>query len=195
MALGIGEIPDTLASGDVHLQGAVRRHGLVDQAKMLTLGLLADQGMPHLLCEGGPTLLAEVVAAGRSLRPVLLTLFVNWCVKPFTMYAISLFFLGVAFRGFIGPDAVAEGAVVVDVGINRLPDGRLTGDIDFATAAKRAAWISPVPGGVGPMTRSMLMLNTAEAAGLEPAPLHLGARRVDEALVERFLVHWRARRS
>jgi methylenetetrahydrofolate dehydrogenase (NADP+)/methenyltetrahydrofolate cyclohydrolase len=55
---------------------------------------------------------------------------------------------------------------VVDVGINRLPDGRLIGDIDFESAARRAAWISPVPGGVGPMTRAMLMLNTAEAAGL-----------------------------
>ena len=46
------------------------------------------------------------------------------------------------------------------------PDGRLVGDIDFASAAQRAGWISPVPGGVGPMTRATLMLNTAEAAGL-----------------------------
>jgi len=73
--------------------------------------------------------------------------------------------------GIIDSDWISPGTIVVDVGINRLPDGRLTGDIDFATAAKRAAWISPVPGGVGPMTRSMLMLNTAEAAGLEvPLP-------------------------
>jgi ACR3 family arsenite transporter len=48
---------------------------------------------------------AEVVAAGRSLRPVLLTLFINWCIKPFTMLAIASFFLGVVFLGFIGPDA------------------------------------------------------------------------------------------
>ena len=47
-----------------------------------------------------------------------------------------------------------------------LADGRLVGDIDFASAAQRAGWISPVPGGVGPMTRATLMLNTAEAAGL-----------------------------
>jgi methylenetetrahydrofolate dehydrogenase (NADP+)/methenyltetrahydrofolate cyclohydrolase len=73
--------------------------------------------------------------------------------------------------GIIDSDWISPGTIVVDVGINRLPDGRLTGDIDFATAVKRAAWISPVPGGVGPMTRSMLMLNTAEAAGLEvPLP-------------------------
>ena len=61
---------------------------------------------------------------------------------------------------------VSPGAIVVDVGINRLPDGRITGDIDFEKAASRASWISPVPGGVGPMTRATLMLNTAEAAGL-----------------------------
>ena len=73
--------------------------------------------------------------------------------------------------GIIDSNWIRPGAIVVDVGINRLPDGRLAGDIEFETAAKRAAWISPVPGGVGPMTRSMLMLNTAEAAGLEvPLP-------------------------
>jgi methylenetetrahydrofolate dehydrogenase (NADP+)/methenyltetrahydrofolate cyclohydrolase len=68
--------------------------------------------------------------------------------------------------GIIDPEWIPRGAIVVDVGINRLPDGRLVGDIDFASAARRAGWISPVPGGVGPMTRATLMLNTAEAAGL-----------------------------
>lgn len=68
--------------------------------------------------------------------------------------------------GVIRSEWITPGAIVVDVGINRLPDGRLTGDIDFEGAAQRAAWISPVPGGVGPMTRATLMLNTAEAAGL-----------------------------
>ena len=73
--------------------------------------------------------------------------------------------------GIIDAGWISSGAIVVDVGINRLSDGRLVGDIDFEAASKRAAWISPVPGGVGPMTRSMLMLNTAEAAGLEvPLP-------------------------
>jgi methylenetetrahydrofolate dehydrogenase (NADP+)/methenyltetrahydrofolate cyclohydrolase len=61
---------------------------------------------------------------------------------------------------------IKPGSIVVDVGINRLDDGRITGDIDFASAARVASWISPVPGGVGPMTRAMLMLNTAESAGL-----------------------------
>jgi len=69
-------------------------------------------------------------------------------------------------RGIIDSNWIRPGAVVVDVGINRLPDGRITGDIEFETAARRASWISPVPGGVGPMTRALLMLNTAEAAGL-----------------------------
>jgi methylenetetrahydrofolate dehydrogenase (NADP+)/methenyltetrahydrofolate cyclohydrolase len=68
--------------------------------------------------------------------------------------------------GIIDSEWIPRGAIVVDVGINRLPDGTLVGDIDFESAARRAAWISPVPGGVGPMTRAMLMLNTAEAAGL-----------------------------
>jgi methylenetetrahydrofolate dehydrogenase (NADP+)/methenyltetrahydrofolate cyclohydrolase len=55
---------------------------------------------------------------------------------------------------------------VIDVGINRLENGKLVGDIDFEAAAQRASWITPVPGGVGPMTRATLMLNTAEAAGI-----------------------------
>ena len=68
--------------------------------------------------------------------------------------------------GIIDAGWISPGTIVVDVGINRLPDGRLTGDIDFEQAVHRAAWISPVPGGVGPMTRATLMQNTAEAAGL-----------------------------
>lgn len=70
-------------------------------------------------------------------------------------------------RGVVQSEWIRPGAVVVDVGINRLPGGRITGDIDQDSASRRAGWISPVPGGVGPMTRAMLMLNTAEAAGLK----------------------------
>lgn len=69
--------------------------------------------------------------------------------------------------GIINSDWISPGAIVVDVGINRQPDGKIIGDIDFATAAGRAGWISPVPGGVGPMTRATLMLNTAEATGIK----------------------------
>lgn len=66
--------------------------------------------------------------------------------------------------GLIPGHWIREGAVVIDVGINRLPDGRLTGDVDFAEAQKRAAWITPVPGGVGPMTVATLLQNTLIAA-------------------------------
>lgn len=58
---------------------------------------------------------------------------------------------------------IKPGAVVIDVGINRLGDGRLCGDVDYATAVERASWITPVPGGVGPMTVATLMQNTLEA--------------------------------
>lgn len=59
---------------------------------------------------------------------------------------------------------IREGAVVIDVGINRGADGKLIGDVEFAAAAERAAWITPVPGGVGPMTIAMLLSNTVDAA-------------------------------
>jgi len=54
--------------------------------------------------------------------------------------------------------------VVVDVGINRLPNGKLVGDVQFEAACERASWITPVPGGVGPMTVAILMKNTLESA-------------------------------
>ena len=59
---------------------------------------------------------------------------------------------------------VREGAVVVDVGMNRLDDGKLVGDVEYAAAARRASAITPVPGGVGPMTRAMLLVNTVDLA-------------------------------
>ncbi len=67
---------------------------------------------------------------------------------------------------------VKPGAAVLDVGINRMPDGGLVGDVDFEAARARAAWITPVPGGVGPMTIAMLLANTLRAAerAAEPAP-------------------------
>lgn len=68
-------------------------------------------------------------------------------------------------RGLITADMIKPGAAVVDVAMNRDEDGKLCGDVDFAAACAVAAHITPVPGGVGPMTRAMLMLNTVEAAG------------------------------
>lgn len=67
-------------------------------------------------------------------------------------------------RGLITADMVKEGAVVVDVAMNRAPDGKLCGDVDYAAVAEKAGYITPVPGGVGPMTRAMLMENTYRAA-------------------------------
>lgn len=65
---------------------------------------------------------------------------------------------------FVKKEMVKEGAVVIDVGINRLPDGRIVGDVDFDPVAERAGAITPVPGGVGPMTIAMLLRNTVQAA-------------------------------
>ena len=65
---------------------------------------------------------------------------------------------------FVTPNMVKEGAVVIDVGINRLADGKLVGDVDFDRVKERAGWITPVPGGVGPMTIAMLLQNTLESA-------------------------------
>ena len=65
---------------------------------------------------------------------------------------------------FVTADMVKEGAVVIDVGINRLPDGKLCGDVAFDEVEKKASAITPVPGGVGPMTIAMLMRNTLTAA-------------------------------
>jgi len=65
---------------------------------------------------------------------------------------------------FLTADMVKPGAVVIDVGINRLPDGSLVGDVDYGPVAGRAGWITPVPGGVGPMTIAMLLSNTVTSA-------------------------------
>ena len=65
---------------------------------------------------------------------------------------------------FVTADMVREGAVVVDVGVNRAVDGKFVGDVDFEPVSAKASWISPVPGGVGPMTIAMLLQNTLESA-------------------------------
>ncbi len=65
---------------------------------------------------------------------------------------------------FVTGDMVKEGAVVIDVGMNRRADGKLTGDVDFASVEPKASYITPVPGGVGPMTITMLLRNTITAA-------------------------------
>ena len=72
----------------------------------------------------------------------------------------------VGVPNLITGDMVKDGAVVIDVGMNRLPDGKLCGDVEFETAKEKASYITPVPGGVGPMTIAMLMQNTLTAAKL-----------------------------
>ena len=72
--------------------------------------------------------------------------------------------VAVGHPGLVKGEWIKPGAVVIDVGINRLDDGRLVGDVEFAPAAERASWITPVPGGVGPMTVATLIENTLEAA-------------------------------
>jgi methylenetetrahydrofolate dehydrogenase (NADP+)/methenyltetrahydrofolate cyclohydrolase len=67
-------------------------------------------------------------------------------------------------RNVLTADMVKPGAVIIDVGMNRNDEGKLCGDVDFATVREVAGWITPVPGGVGPMTRAMLLVNTLEAA-------------------------------
>jgi methylenetetrahydrofolate dehydrogenase (NADP+) / methenyltetrahydrofolate cyclohydrolase len=69
---------------------------------------------------------------------------------------------------------VKTGAVVIDVGINRLPDGTLVGDVDFDAVKEKASYITPVPGGVGPMTVTMLLCNTIQSA--EHSAVRLGIK-------------------
>ena len=76
----------------------------------------------------------------------------------------DILIVAVGRPGLVPGEWVKSGAVVIDVGINRMDDGRLVGDVGFEAAAERASWITPVPGGVGPMTVATLMQNTLEAA-------------------------------
>ncbi len=83
----------------------------------------------------------------------------------------QLLVVAVGKPGLIPGDWIAPGATVIDVGINRLADGRLHGDVGFDTARERAAWITPVPGGVGPMTIALLLENTLTTAKAHSAQI------------------------
>jgi len=109
-------------------------------------------------------------------RPMLLELLIAGCtvtschkftppdVLQQSIRNADILVVAVGRPGLIPGEWVKAGAVVIDVGINRLDDGRLVGDVDFVEAAQRASWITPVPGGVGPMTVATLIQNTLEAA-------------------------------
>ena len=84
-------------------------------------------------------------------------------LKAITLQA-DVVAVAVGRRNVLTADMVKPGAVVIDVGINRDVEGKLCGDVDFAGVKEIADWITPVPGGVGPMTRAMLLVNTLEAA-------------------------------
>jgi methylenetetrahydrofolate dehydrogenase (NADP+)/methenyltetrahydrofolate cyclohydrolase len=107
-------------------------------------------------------------------RPLVLELMIAGCtttschrftrdLEAFVRQA-DIVIVAVGKAGLVKGEWIKPGAVVIDVGINRLDDGRLVGDVDFKAAAQRASWITPVPGGVGPMTVATLLENTLEAA-------------------------------
>ena len=87
-------------------------------------------------------------------------------LAQFTILA-DILVVAAGVPNLILPQMVKTGAVVIDVGINRLPDGRLVGDVDFEGVKKKASYITPVAGGVGPMTVTMLVVNTVQSAERE----------------------------
>ena len=135
-------------------------------------------GVMRLLDETGVQLRgARAVVVGRSLlvgKPVALLLLerhatVTMCHSRTADLAgevgrADILVAATGQAGLVHGDWVRPGAVVIDVGINRGADGKLTGDVEFAPAAERASYITPVPGGVGPMTVAMLLANTVTAA-------------------------------
>lgn len=117
---------------------------------------------------------AVVIGASNIVgRPMSLELLLGGCTTTVThrftrnlrqhVENADLLVVAVGKPGFIPGEWIKPGAVVIDVGINRLDDGRVVGDVEFAVAAERAAWITPVPGGVGPMTVATLIQNTLQA--------------------------------
>lgn len=136
------------------------------------------KGVIELLRHAGATFYGEhavVVGASNHVgRPMVLELLLAGatvtCCHRFTedlqrhVAEAQLLVVAVGKPGIVRGEWVRPGATVIDVGINRGADGKLCGDVDFEAASGRAAWISPVPGGVGPMTVAMLMQNTLDAA-------------------------------
>ncbi|MGH8713520.1 MAG: bifunctional 5,10-methylenetetrahydrofolate dehydrogenase/5,10-methenyltetrahydrofolate cyclohydrolase, partial [Casimicrobiaceae bacterium] len=138
-------------------------------------------GCMRLLAETGEDLVGRrAVVIGQSNivgRPMALELLMARCTVtvchsatrdlPGIVRQADVLVTAVGKPFFVGGDWIKPGAIVIDVGMNRDADGKLCGDVDFAAAGKRAAWITPVPGGVGPMTIAMLLANTLTAAKLQ----------------------------
>jgi methylenetetrahydrofolate dehydrogenase (NADP+)/methenyltetrahydrofolate cyclohydrolase len=151
--------------------------------KSPTLRPCTPYGCMRLLAETGESLVGKhAVVIGQSNivgRPMALELLIARCTVTICHSATrdlarlvrqaDIVVAGVGKPKFVQGDWIREGAIVIDVGINRGADGRLTGDVDFGAARERAGWITPVPGGVGPMTIAMLLANTLRAAELREA--------------------------
>ncbi len=146
--------------------------------RMPVLRPCTPRGIMTLLeSTGGPILGQNAVVVGASNhvgRPMSLELLLAGCTvttchrftKDVAAYLSNadIVVVAVGKPGVIKGEWIKPGAVVIDVGINREADGTLVGDVDFDQAKERAGWITPVPGGVGPMTVATLLINTLEAA-------------------------------
>ena len=135
-------------------------------------------GCMRLLKETGVDLVGlHAVVIGQSNivgRPMALELLMARCTVtichsatrdlPGVVRQADIVVAGVGKPKFVQRDWIKPGAIVIDVGINRLPDGKLCGDVDFEAVQDLASWITPVPGGVGPMTIATLLANTLRAA-------------------------------
>jgi len=138
-------------------------------------------GCMMLLEETGEELIGKhAVVIGQSNivgRPMALELLMARCTVtvchsatrdlPGLVRQADIVVAGIGKPKFVQGDWVKPGAIVLDVGINRGADGKLVGDVDFGAASERASWITPVPGGVGPMTIATLLANTLRAAELQ----------------------------
>jgi methylenetetrahydrofolate dehydrogenase (NADP+)/methenyltetrahydrofolate cyclohydrolase len=143
-----------------------------------TLRPCTPYGVTRLLAKTGEALRGrEAVVVGASNivgRPMALELLMAGCTVtvchsatrdlPAHVGRAEVLVVAVGRPELVKGDWIRDGALVIDVGINRLPDGKVVGDVEFAAARERAAWITPVPGGVGPMTVATLLQNTLEAA-------------------------------
>jgi methylenetetrahydrofolate dehydrogenase (NADP+)/methenyltetrahydrofolate cyclohydrolase len=151
--------------------------------RMPTLRPCTPLGCMRLLAETGESLVGKhAVVIGQSNivgRPMALELLMARCTVtichsatrdlPALLRMADIVVAAVGKAGFVQGDWIREGAIVVDVGINRGADGKLVGDVDFAAARERASWITPVPGGVGPMTIATLLGNALHAAQWQDA--------------------------
>ena len=145
--------------------------------RMPLLRPCTPMGIVQLLKSTGADLYgmdATVVGASNIVgRPMALELLLAGCTTTVThrftknledhIRRSDLVVVAAGKPGLVKGEWIKPGAIVIDVGINRMDDGRLVGDVEFGPAAERASWITPVPGGVGPMTRACLLENTLHA--------------------------------